>query len=142
MRYRQKQELLNKTIAACCSSDDSPAFDLLKNWLEAKLETYQHNCDFKSNVQALDRVFLRYRASAGYSLAFVARHLTLFSKLNLVKFESDVNTMNCPQMVKEFYDFSLADWKRRGSTEANVFAALLLARDKRFVFHTIADLLK
>lgn len=143
LRSLQKRELLNKTISACCNSAESPAFDILKKWLEAKLETFQSGCNFESDVQALDRLFLRYNEAEGYSLAYVARHLTLFPKSNLAQFESDVNTMNCPQMVKEFYDFSLDvdRWKRRGSPVVNLFAALLLARDKRLVFNTIASML-
>lgn len=142
MDKKRSEYIMRMLVIACCSPDVSSAFEKLKKAAEHQLETYREQCIDKSNVQTLLRLFRRFQ---GRGLAYVARYLTLGY------LEKSMKKFNCyPCLIREFYDFSKpypmkrkgAGCSKKGSPELNMFAALLLARDKARIFNAISGLLK
>ena len=77
----------------------------------------------------------------GNGLAYVAKYLIKSAQVTLGDLYRN-DWVNCPSLIRAFIDFCMNPRETVATTDLNIFAAILLARDNNRVFHEVIKILK
>lgn len=127
--------IVRDVVDSCAS--ELKVYDRIKGFAEERLES----CAAYGNIPpelVLRSTMIRFH---GNDLAYVAKYLIKSAQVTLGDLYRN-DWVNCPSLIRAFIDFCMNPRETVATTDLNIFAAILLARDNNRVFHEVIKILK